>query len=279
MCKLSNWILIISVAATSCKNSDVTQYVDPNIGGVATLLTTKAPTVHRPHSMVRVFPVTKPGLSDRYLSDKIYGFAINMPAYRMGHVTEIMPAIGNVKALQSQNAATYDHDMEEVHPWYHKVLLEDKDIIADWTTTERAVIYRFLFQKNDSGNVIFRSRGNASFTIEGNNIIKGWEQFENTKQFFFAEFSKPFDSFGTISTGDLHAAEKEVTGRNIGSYLSFNSPVNSVEVRIGVSYIDENQAKDNLFREMNGKSFEEISDAGHRIWKEALGKIQVKGGT
>jgi len=279
MRKLKNWILIVPFIFTTCSNSDVTQYVDPNIGGVATLLTTKAPTVHRPHSMVRVFPVTKPGLSDRYLSDKIYGFAVNMPAYRMGHVTEIMPSIGNVAALQSQNAATYDHDMETVHPWYHKVLLEDKDLIADWTTTERAVIYRFLFQNNESGNVIFRSRGNASFTIEGNNIIKGWEQFENTKQFFFAEFSKPFDSYGTISSGDLHAAKKEVTGRNIGSYLSFKSPVNSVEVRIGVSYIDENQAKDNLNREMNGKSFEEISDSSHKIWKEALGKIQISGGT
>ena len=143
MFKLRNWILILSVVVPSCKNSDVTQYVDPNIGGVATLLTTKAPTVHRPHSMARVFPVTKPGLSDRYLSDKIYGFAVNMPAYRMGHVTELMPSVGNVLAGQSENAAAYDHDMEEVHPWYHKVFLEDKDIIADWTTTERAVIYRF----------------------------------------------------------------------------------------------------------------------------------------
>jgi len=279
MRKLRNWILIIPAIFTSCNNSDVTQYVDPNIGGVATLLTTKAPTVHRPHSMVRVFPVTKPGLSDRYLSDRIYGFAVNMPAYRMGHVTEIMPTVGNVLTGQSENAAAYDHDLEEVHPWYHKVLLEDKDIFADWTTTERAVIYRFLFQNDEPGNVIFRSRGNALFSIEGTNTIKGWEEFNNTKQYFFAEFSKPFDNFGAISSGDLLVAKKEITGRNIGSYLSFKNPVNKVEVRIGVSYIDENQAKDNLYREMNGKSFEDISDAGHKIWREALGKIQISGGT
>ena len=30
---------------------------------------------------------------------------------------------------------------------------------------------------------------------------------------------------------------------------------------------------------MNGKSFEEISDAGYKIWKEVLGKIRVSGGT
>ena len=73
-------ILAFLILMASCKNADVTRYVDPNIGGVAPLLTPKAPTVHRPHSMARVFPVTKPGLGDRYLSDKIYGFAVNMPA-------------------------------------------------------------------------------------------------------------------------------------------------------------------------------------------------------
>lgn len=59
----------------------MTRYVDPNIVGVAPLPTTMTPAVHRPTSMVRVFPVAKPGPGDRYLSDKIYGFALNMPAY------------------------------------------------------------------------------------------------------------------------------------------------------------------------------------------------------
>ena len=81
---LNKWILLMLFLYSGCNNSDFNNYVDPNIGGVATLLTTKNPTVHRPHSMVRVFPVTKPGLGDRYLSDKIYGFAVNMPAYRNG---------------------------------------------------------------------------------------------------------------------------------------------------------------------------------------------------
>ena len=128
--KLLTFLLFL----VSCKQHDVTKYVDPNIGGVATLLTTKNPTVHRPHSMVRVFPVTKPGFSDRFLSDKIYGFALNMPAYRMGHLTEIMPTTGKLNINRNDYAAPYDHDNEEVHPWYHKVWLEESNIEADWTT-------------------------------------------------------------------------------------------------------------------------------------------------
>lgn len=279
MRKLKNWFVFLSVIITACNNVDVTRYVDPNIGGVATLLTTKNPTVHRPHSMIRVFPVTKPGLGDRYLSDKIYGFAVNMPAYRMGHVTELMPTSGEVLSGYDINASSYDHDMEEVHPWYHKVLLEDSGITADWTTTERAVIYRFIFQNKESGNVIFRSRGNASFFVTGNNTIDGWEEFNNTKQYFYAEFSKPFETFGTIANGDLSAGKKEISGSSIGSYLTFNDPVAKVEVKIGISYIDEKQAKDNLYREMSGKSFDQVLAASYKIWEDALGKIQVTGGT
>jgi putative alpha-1,2-mannosidase len=117
----------------SCSGRDVSHYVDPNIGTVAPLLTTKNPTVHRPNGMIRVFPVTKPGLYDRYLSDRIYGFALNMPAYRRGHVTELMPISGKLNFDRDEYASLYDHDLEEVHPWYHKVFLEDYNIEADWT--------------------------------------------------------------------------------------------------------------------------------------------------
>ena len=133
MAKLTKWFLITTFIVTACNNVDVTRYVDPNIGGVATLLTTKNPTVHRPHGMIRVFPVTKPGLTDRYLSDKIYGFAVSMPAYRNGHVTELMATKGTISASEVVNASTYDHDLEEVHPWHHKLWLEDQNIITDWT--------------------------------------------------------------------------------------------------------------------------------------------------
>lgn len=279
MANLSKWLLITTFIVTACTNADVTQYVDPNIGGVSTLLTTKNPTVHRPHGMIRVFPVTKPGLTDRYLSDKIYGFAVNMPAYRNGHVTELMATKGTISASQADNASTYDHDLEEVHPWHHKVWLEDQNIIADWTTAERAVIYRFNFQDKEPANIIFRSNGAASFVVNDMNSIQGWEETNNTKQYFYAEFSIPFNNSGTFTAGKITPGNKEINGRKTGTYLTFNDPSVPVEVRIGISYIDENHAKDNLNREMKDKTFEQVAEESHNIWKEALGRIQVEGGT
>ena len=188
MCKLKKSLFIALIVITACNNADITRYVDPNIGGVAPLLTTKNPTVHRPHSMIRVFPVTKPGFGDRYLSDKIYGFAVNMPAYRNGHVTELMPTTGKVSANHAENASSYDHDLEEVHPWKHNVLLEDHNIIAEWTTTERAVIYRFDFQNKEAANIIFRSNGQASFTIKDENSVQGGRCQKRPDNIFMLRF-------------------------------------------------------------------------------------------
>ncbi len=266
------------LAVYSCQNDDITLYVDPNIGGVAPLLTTKNPTVHRPHSMVRVFPVTKPGLDDRYLSDRIFGFAVNMPAYRMRHVTELMPAVGKLTFDRNENAAMYDHDLEELHPWYHKVLLEDSNIDADWTTTERTVIYRFDFNGKDSCHVLFRSGDNASFKVTGKNSLEGWEEVEKTRQYFHAEFNEPFDRSGTFKTGKV-LPETRITGNAVGVFVTFLSPEKPVEVRIGISYIDEKQAAANLQKETSNKSFESVRKESRQIWANELGKIKVEGGT
>jgi predicted alpha-1,2-mannosidase len=235
---------------------------------VAPLLTTKAPTVHRPHSMVRVFPVTKPGLNDRYLSDRIYGFALNLPAYRYRHVTELMPLSGKLTFNRDASAQLFDHDLEEVHPWYHRVLLEDDDILAEWTTTERAVVYRFTFNREDSCYLLFRSGRKAGFKVTGESTLTGWEEFEQTRQYFHAEFSQPFASSGSFGSGD-----------ETGIYVRFNAPDKPVEVRAGISFIGEDQAAANLHRETAGKRFEVIRNEGQKIWAEALGAIRLQGGT
>lgn len=267
-------VLIIS----GCSQVDNTVYVDPNIGSVSPLLTTKNPTVHRPHSMVRVFPLTEPGLTDRYLSDKIYGFALNQPAYRMGNVTELMPVHGKVSTDRNKNAALYDHDFEEVHPWYHRVFLEDEGITGEWTTTEHAVLYRFKYMNPDSNAVVFRTRGNAHLKIE-NNAVSGWEEFQGTRQYFYANFSQPFETFGTIQNNQMNAGKAESSGRAVAAFMRFAKLEQPLEIKVGISYIGEQQAAQNLEEETTGKSFENIKQKSYEIWKSQLRRIEVKGGT
>ncbi len=275
-------LLLLTGAITllsSCCSKDYTSYIDPNIGSVATLLTTKNPTVHRPHCMVRVFPLTRPHLNDRYLSDKIYGLAFNMPAYRQGVVTELIPTQGKVNFSRDLNAQAYDHDLEEVHPWFHQVLLEDRDITASWTTTERSVWYKFDYSKKDSCNVIFRTSNQSSFNIIGTNSLSGWEEYQNTKQYFYVELSKPFSETGIFDQEKLVPNTKEQTGKKLGVFVTYKNLSEPLFVKIGISFISENQAKENLQKETTGKNFEQVKTESYQLWEKAINQIKVKGGT
>ena len=48
---------------------------------------------------------------------------------------------------------------------------------------------------------------------------------------------------------------------------------------MGVSFVDAEQARKNLEKEIPDWNFEKIKDAGRKKWNDALGKIEVAGGT
>src|SRR5579863_8264928 len=63
-----------ALSAQEKHQKEPVDYVDPNIGGIGHLLNATIPYVQRPHGMARLAPITTPGITDRYLADKIYGF-------------------------------------------------------------------------------------------------------------------------------------------------------------------------------------------------------------
>jgi len=74
---LSAALLLASVQALAAGASSKSpvDYVSPNIGSIGQLLSATAPFVQVPYGMARLVPVTTPGIQDRYLADKIYGFS------------------------------------------------------------------------------------------------------------------------------------------------------------------------------------------------------------
>src|SRR5580692_2098303 len=79
-------------------------YVSPNIGSIGQLLTATLPYVQRPHGMARLAPVTTPGITDRYLADKIYGFPV-------GSAT-LMASVGETGTHPEAYASEFDYDSE-----------------------------------------------------------------------------------------------------------------------------------------------------------------------
>ena len=229
--------------------------------------------------MVRIYPVTEPGLNDRYFSDRIYGIALNMPRYRSGIAGSVMPTAGDISFDPARSSSWYDHDLEELHPWSHRVWLEDFGIWAEWTTAERTALYEFDF--TDAGrqaNVLFRLTSEGEVDVCGDRVVSGWEAVDYARQYFYAVADRPFDSSGT-RCGERLSAEGSASGRDVGAWFSAPAGFGKVCFRVGISYISVEQARANLEAETGGLAFGAVKKRSRDIWEKALGRIRVEGGT
>lgn len=229
--------------------------------------------------MVRIYPVTEPGLNDRYFSDRIYGIALNMPRYRSGIAGSVMPTAGDISFDPARSSSWYDHDLEELHPWSHRVWLEDFGIWAEWTTAERTALYEFDF--TDAGrqaNVLFRLTSEGEVDVCGDRVVSGWEAVDYARQYFYAVADRPFDSSGT-RCGERLSAEGSASGRDVGAWFFAPAGFGKVCFRVGISYISVEQARANLEAETGGLAFGAVKKRSRDIWEKALGRIRVEGGT
>ena len=256
-------------------------YVSPEIGGIGQLLTSTRPVVQRPHGMAMLAPITTPGITDRYLADRIFGF----PA---GPST-LMASTGEVATSPATYASDFDHDLEVTTPYYYEAELQSWQIGAELTATNEAAYYRFTFPASAHAHLVLELANNADLAVEGDRAVAGSEQVaeehviepagEETREYFYAEFSRPFGAFQTWQGTEL-GKRPHARGDGIGFVSSTATSAGEViEVRIGVSYIGVEQAKRNLRREIPGWNFEAVKQASRKAWNEALGKIEITGGS
>src|SRR5665213_32255 len=168
-------------------------YVSPNIGGIGQLLTATIPYVQYPHGMARIAPITTPGIKDRYLADKIYGFPAG-PAV-------LMASTGDAGTTAEAYASDYDHDFEVATPYYYEADLQTWGIKAELTASQEAAYYRFTFPANPQAHLVFNLRHGSEIAVIGNSTVEGSTDGrvhdessdstgEGAKEYFYAEFSR-----------------------------------------------------------------------------------------
>lgn len=263
-------------------------YVNPNIGTIGHLLTATTPDVQVPRGMIRLIPRTTPGIRDVYLADKIYSFSVislsNDFSGGLG-MFSLMATTGDIKVDEAANASGFDHDSERATPYYYSVMLEDYDIEVEYTATEHSAYYRFSFPENVNSNILLSLSQDAELKIVEDNIVEGYQTFGRNrgmirKMFFHAEFSKPLKSFGSRAGSEITPGNKEKSGSNIGMYTSYStSKGETVQVKVGFSYISIDQARKNLEKEIADWNFERVKNSAKEIWNKALSRIQIDGGT
>lgn len=280
-------VLSVTLAGFACaaagqQQKEPVDYVSPNIGGIGQLLTATIPYVQYPHGMARLYPITTPGINDRYLADKIYGFPAG-PAV-------LMASTGEVGAAESQYASDFDHDFETATPYYYEADLQTWKIKAELTATRQAAYYRFTFPASAHAHLALSLGKEAELTVVSESAIEGSQRIDGpianianpsgeTRQYFYAEFSKPMHSYQTWQNGELSHADKQ-SGDRIGFATdSATAEGDTVEVKVGLSYISVEQAQKNLEREIPEWGFERVKANTRTVWNHALAGIQTTGGT
>jgi predicted alpha-1,2-mannosidase len=148
----------------------------------------------------------------------------------------------------------------------------------------------------DAGSVVFTGGGAgrrqrpiasrahvvAPDRVEGTgSFIGGWNPSPYTLH-FAVEFSRPFTAHGTWRGNELHPCMRSVAGEQTGAgvYLTFDATRSrQVEVKIGLSFISAEKARENLLRETRGAGFDEVRRRAASEWEQVLSKIKVDGGT
>jgi len=267
------------VSCSEAKHKEPVDYVNPNTGTVGHLLVATASMVQLPHGMVQVGQNPYPELADRYLADKVSGFSVRaLPRYATKSLPGIMATTGEAKIDSSEFASGFDHDFEVVTPYFSSLLLESYNIEASMTVTSHASFYKFKFPESKLSNILMNN--NLQIKITGDSTIESVEQVDTVQRaYYYAVLSKPVSSFITWKDS-VTSKQNEQTGSSIGALVSFSTKKDEeILVKIGVSFIDMEQAKKNLENEIPDWNFEKVKADAKKIWNDALGKIRIEGGT
>ncbi|TWT35382.1 Glycosyl hydrolase family 92 [Posidoniimonas corsicana] len=252
----------------------------------------------RPFGMVNLSPdtSTKGSWNSGYLyDDEFVRCFSHIHAWQMSGIP-VMPTTGEFRGHlgMDEYKSRYSHDSEIVHPGYHKLTLERYGIDAELTSTCRTGWHRYTFPAGEAGYVLFDTGAflahggvvASSVSRVGPTEIAGWSLMERTSRrpkdtrvFFVARFSRPFEEFLSWVGGELTLGAAGVEGAEAGSAVRFAASADrQVIVKIGISYTSIEGARRNLDAEASHWDFDRVRRESTQEWNEWLSRIRVTGG-
>ncbi|MCG1037721.1 GH92 family glycosyl hydrolase [Polaribacter sargassicola] len=221
-----------------------------------------------------------------------------------------MPTTGALETNHLKYGSTYTNEIAKAG--YYSTILKKYNIKVETTATTRTGVSKYTFPKGESNILLNLGLGltneqGASVKVVSSTEIEGvrtvgsfcyYKPEEAYPVYFVAKFSKPADDFGVWKktrkykgveakwmpyngkTRIKKGYKKEVIGDSIGTYFKYNflKPT-EVEVKVGVSYVSIENARENLEKETQNLSFNDIYKSTSFEWNSLLSKIKVEGGT
>ena len=186
--------------------------------------------------------------------------------------------LGDVSLLPmtnpSQREVKFSHRAEYVRPGYYSVMLAS-GIRVELTATQRVAFHRYSFPADATKGYIAlnlaqgigwdkmtscKFKQESDKTVTGFRMSEGWAK--DQRVYFVAEFSEPVK---------LEENERDTIG--IFSVASTNQPL---LVKVGISAVSVENARENLQQELPGWNFASVVSKANADWNRELSKIAIK---
>ncbi|MEO1021796.1 MAG: GH92 family glycosyl hydrolase [Bacteroidota bacterium] len=289
-------LFIVGVCICSCAVEQETQpydpvsYVDPFIGTAGGGNT--YPGAVRPWGMVSVSPHNNLDSKSGYFYDEphIYGFGhthlSGTGCQDFGNVV-LMPTSQN--ASLDREAFKSEYGDEVATAGYYSVNLTGPLVGVEMTATTRVGISRYAFNQG-KGRIILDGGSNLSSVAKfalikkvSNTELEGWSdsgafcgRFNEQRVYFVLRVStSPVNTHLWENLETTSAVE--VQGDGVGAVMDFDTSVEEVIVKVGISYVSIENARLNLEAEASHWDFDAYWDDAATAWNQELSRIQVSG--
>lgn len=256
-------------AFTPALEKSPVDYVNPYIGNISHLLVPTYPNVHLPNSMLRFVPER-----GAYTDDKVNGLPVTVTNHRERSAFNLTPYRGDEASIHPVLA--YNYDCEDLRPYYYSVYLDEPDTDVTFAPSHQSGVYQ-LTMNGDRPSYLLVNTRNGEVKVEGN-TVSGYQRLDNNvKIYLYLESQQQPVSTMTVRDGSVDHDNARTHGRNACVGLLYDNSTPTVNLRYGISFISEEQAKKNLRREITNYSVDSVAAAARDIWNETLGKIEVTG--
>ncbi|MBT1696962.1 GH92 family glycosyl hydrolase [Fulvivirgaceae bacterium PWU4] len=198
--------------------------------------------------------------------------------------------------------SVFSHQNEVAEPGYYKVLLDDHQITAELTASNRVGFHQYTFPASDRSHIIldlisgiynYEDKNVWTFVrVENDTLITGYRQttgWARTRTVYFAmSFSKPFYQYGNMDYSkpqvykgfwgkfDQRKNFPETAGRQIRMYFDFKTTAGEkVKIKFALSPVSTEGALQNMKAEVPHWDFERVKKEAQSLWNQALSKVTV----
>jgi predicted alpha-1,2-mannosidase len=230
-----------------------------------------------------------------------------------------MPYVGEVTSSPAQDSAAetygaaFSHNDETASTGYYSVLLAN-GVRAELSATLRSGSAQFTYPAgkpavmlirtaySETGSTDARTHIDAqSRTISGSVTSGNFCGYLGTADrrsyytlYFVAHFDTPFSATGTWHDESVRPGTSDATGgttygtkgfvpsgKGSGAWVVLDtSKSQTVRVRVGISYVSQENAEANLRAENpEGTSFDAVRLKAHTAWNDMLNRVHIEGGT